>query len=399
MLETNATLKPDFLKKKLKLVQKEMQDSDIDIWITFTREGNPDPVSADLGLENAVWKAAGILDSYGGMDAIVGGLDAEAVRQRGIYDSVYGYGKEGHVEKVVEFVKKSKAKKIAVNTSDDFGFSDGLSPGMLGFLKKCVKKAGGKRKLVSAEDLIITLRAKLIPEELELMRRSAQECEGVFRVAEQDIIKVGRTDKEIHEMMQYEVRNRGLGFAWGEDHCPAVVVGDDVFGHSGYSNRTLKDGDLIHFDFGVKFDGYCSDMQRVYFVGKSSPPDSVRKLFKATKDATDAGVQAMKPGVKAYLVDKATRDSVIASGYPEFLHGTGHAIARATHEIGPMICPRWRERYGRSMEKKLSPGMVFTVEPSVVGKDGTMNFEREILITESGIESFSTPEEELYLLG
>lgn len=399
MIENEAALRKEFLPKKLDQVREVMRENDIDLWITFTREGNPDPVSVDLRLQNAVWKAAALLEQDGGMNAITGNLDAEAVRQSDIYDSVSGYGKEGHVPKLVEFLKKSKGKTIAINTSADFGFSDGLTPGMLGYLKKAIAKAGGrKRKLVSAEDLVIALRAKLIPEEIHLLKRAVEECEGVFKVAEQDIIKVGRTDKEIHEAFKGEVRNRNLELSWGEDHCPAVVVGDDVFGHSGYSGRTLEDGDLIHFDFGVKYEGYCSDLQRVYYVGESSPPESVKKLFKATKDATDAGVNAVRAGVKAYLVDKASRDSVVASGYPEYLHGTGHAIARATHEIGPSMGPRWRERYGHSMEKKLFSNMVVTVEPSVVGKDGTMNIEREVLVTEKGIEQFSTPEEELYVL-
>jgi len=398
MIKDGSALRTEFLSKKLDLVREAMREDEIDLWITFTREGNPDPVSVDLRLENAVWKAAALLDADGGMNAIVGGFDAEAVKQSGVYDSVHGYGKEGHVPKLVEHLKKSKPKTIAINTSADYGFSDGLTPGMLGYLKKALAKAGGrKKKLVSAEDLVIALRAKLIPEEVELMKRAVEECESVFRVAEQDIIKVGRTDKEIHEMFKTEVRNRNLELSWGEDHCPAVVIGNDVFAHSGYSGRTLEDGDLIHFDFGVKYGGYCSDLQRVYYVGKSSPSESVRKLFRVTKDATDAGVDAIRAGVKAYLV--ATRDSVIASGYPEFLHGTGHPIARATHEIGPHIGPRWRERYGQSMEKKLIPNMVVTIEPSVVGEDGTMNIEREILVTEKGFESFSTPEEDLYLLG
>jgi len=400
MIKNGAALRPEFLRKKLELVRREMQENDIDLWITFTREGNPDPVSVDLRLGNAVWKAAALLDAEGGMNAIVGGLDVEPVKQSGLYDSVHGYGKEGHVPKLVEFLKKSKAKKIAINTSNDFGFSDGLSPGMLGYLKKAIALAGGRKKeLVSAEDLVITLRARLIPEEIELMKRAVEECEGVFQVAEQDIIKIGRTDKEIHELFQVEVKNRGLELSWGEDHCPAVVVGNDTFGHSGYTGRTLKDGELIHFDFGVKFGGYCSDLQRVYFVGKSAPPESVRRLFHATKASTDAGTNTIRAGVKAYLPDKASRDSVIASGYPEFLHGTGHPVARATHEIGPNMGPRWRERYGKSMEKKLFSNLVMTVEPSVVGVDGTMNIEREVLVTETGFEPLSKPEEELYLLG
>jgi Xaa-Pro aminopeptidase len=400
MIKNPTALRPEFLRKKLELVRKEMSENDIDLWITFTREGNPDPVSVDLRLENAVWKAAAIFDAEGGLNAIVGGLDVELVRQSGLYDSVHGYGKEGYLPKLVEFLKKSKANKIAINTSSDFGFSDGLSPGMLGYLKRSVAKAGGrKKKLVSAEDLIITLRARLIPEEIELMKEAVEECEGVFRVAEEDIIQPGRTDKEIHELFQTEARNRGLELSWDEVYCPAVVVGNDVFGHYGYSGRTLKDGELIHVDFGVKFGGYCSDLQRVYFVGKSPPTESVRKLFKATKAATDAGANAIRAGVKAYIPDKASRDSVIASGYPEFLHGMGHPIGRSTIEIGPNMGPRWRERYGRSMEKKLFPNLVMTVQPSVVGEDGTMNIEREVLVTETGFESLSKPEEELYLLG
>ncbi len=51
------------------------------------------------------------------------------------------------------------------------------------------------------------------------------------------------------------------------------------------------------------------------------------------------------------------------------------------------------------MEKKLFPNLVLTVEPSVVGEDGTMNIEREVLVTGTGFESLSKPEEELYLLG
>jgi len=78
MIKNGTALRPEFLKKKLDLVRREMKENDIDLWITFTREGNPDPVSVDLRLENAVWKAAAILDTEGGMNAIVGGLDAEA---------------------------------------------------------------------------------------------------------------------------------------------------------------------------------------------------------------------------------------------------------------------------------------------------------------------------------
>ena len=41
-------------------------------------------------------------------------------------------------------------------------------------------------------------------------------------------------------MFKAEVRNRGLELSWGEDHCPAVVVGNDVFGHSAIQEELWK---------------------------------------------------------------------------------------------------------------------------------------------------------------
>jgi len=372
-----------------------MREGGIDLWVTFTREGNPDPVSADLGLAGVVWRAAGIFEADGQNTAIVGNLDAEGVRQRGIYDKIIDYGKEGASRKLYDFVRERRPKRIAINSSYDFGIADGLSTGMRRYLMESLKEY--RANVVSADDLVITLRSRLIPEELELMKKSVRSCERVLRVAEEDIIRVGRTDRQIYSMIQDEVREMGLVFAWEEDHCPVVIVGRNEFGHRGFANKTLRRNQLLRFDFGVRVRGYCSDLQRMYFVG-GRPPDTVRRLFEATKRATDAGVEALRVGVKGYLVDRACRQSVVSSGYPEYLHGTGHPVGRATHDIGPALSPRWRERYGRTMEKELMPGMVYTIEPSVRGQDGECNVERELLLTEKGAEPFSTPEDELYEL-
>ena len=44
----SVPLQLPFLRKKLKTIQKEMQIEGIDMWITFTREGNEDPLAQDL---------------------------------------------------------------------------------------------------------------------------------------------------------------------------------------------------------------------------------------------------------------------------------------------------------------------------------------------------------------
>ncbi|HZW58468.1 MAG TPA: M24 family metallopeptidase [Nitrososphaerales archaeon] len=382
----------------MNLVQKTMGEKGIDLWITFTREGNPDPVAADLGLAGVVWRSAAIIDASGDHVAVVGNLDAEAVRQKGIYSRVFGYGKEGASAKIGEIVARRNPKKIALNFSDDYGAADGLSPGMARYLRKSLGKRARKKFIVSSEDLVIALRAQLIPEEIELLKTSVKECERIFEVAEQDFIRVGRTDRQIHEMMKNEVEKRELELAWEESSCPIVTIANNPSGHLGYSNETLEKNQLLRIDFGVRYKAYCSDLQRVYFVGSSSPPPSVRRMFEASKTATKAGIEGLRQGTKGYVTDGICRKSVTSSGYPEYPHGTGHPLGRETHEIGPRLCPRWRERYGRSMEKKMREGMVFTIEPSVQGREGICNIEQDVLLTESGAKLLSTMEDDLYRL-
>ena len=250
----SAALPKEFLAKKLKLVREIMQREEIDLWITFTREGNPDPVAADLGLDAVVWRSAALIDASGNDEALVGNLDAESVRQSGIYDSVYGYGRgEGASTKLGELVASKKPKKIALNSSTDYGAADGLTSGMAKYLKRSLRRhSAGEPAIVSSEDLVIALRAQLIPEEIRFMKAAVRECEKLFEFAEQDCIRVGRTDRQIHEMMKGETKRRGLELSWSEGSCPVVAIGSSPAGHLGYSGATLKKGQLLRLDFGVR---------------------------------------------------------------------------------------------------------------------------------------------------
>src|SRR5215510_14133162 len=91
----SVPLQLPFLRKKLRMIQKKMQDDDVDIWITFTREGNEDPLAEDLRFGDLTWRSAAIIEKNGEKTAIVGSLEKEAVEQRRIYDNVIGYGSEG----------------------------------------------------------------------------------------------------------------------------------------------------------------------------------------------------------------------------------------------------------------------------------------------------------------
>ena len=391
-----SPLKVEFLKKKLSWIQRIMREQEIDLWITFTREGNEDPVAQDLRFSDLTWRSAAIIDSDGTRTAVVGSLEVDTVKQGRFYDEVMGYASEGVASKLSQIVRKRRPRKIAVNRSYDMGAADGLTSGMQAYLKRILKSQS--KRLVSGEDLAITLRARLVQEEVELVKKAVVKCEKIYDEIESSI-RQGKRDKYVHDVAHKLVSDESLSTAWAYDRCPSVNVASNPMGHVGYHNTVIRNGDFVKLDFGVSYQGYCSDIQRVYFVGPGTIPISVKKMFETARAANDAALEALKPGVIGYNVDAAGRKLIVKRGYPEYKHALGHVLGRSTHEIGPLLGPRWPERYGKQVEKPVQRDMVFTIEPSVTSKLGTCNLEEDVLVTANGYQQLSKPQEDIIRVG
>src|SRR5713101_2132681 len=135
----SVPLQLPFLRKKLRMIQKMMQNDGVDMWITFTREGNEDPLAQDLRFGDLTWRSAAILERNGKRTALVGSLEKETVEQRKFFDEVIGYGSEGVAPKLRQIVVQKRPKKIAINTSYDQGAADGLTSGMERYLRTALK--------------------------------------------------------------------------------------------------------------------------------------------------------------------------------------------------------------------------------------------------------------------
>jgi Xaa-Pro aminopeptidase len=189
---------------------------------------------------------------------------------------------------------------------------------------------------------------------------------------------------------------------WDRDHCPAVNAGPEKqVGHTAPGDLRTRRGQLLHVDFGVRRDDYCSDLQRVWYFlddGETSPPPDVLAAWHAVWASMDAGVAALRPGVAGWEVDAAARASLVAAGYPEPMHALGHQLGRSAHDGGTTLAPRW-DRYGRSPFGEIEEGNVFTVEygAAVPGR-GYIGIEEDVLVTTDGVEWLSTPQRELRLV-
>ena len=110
-----------------------------------------------------------------------------------------------------------------------------------------------------------------------------------------------------------------------------------------------------------------------------------REVYEAVLEAQEAGVAAVRAGVKAGDVDAATRGVLEKAGLAEwFTHSTGHGVGIEIHE-GPRLGKRKPD--SKEPTEKLKAGMVITIEPGVYmpGKFG-VRIEDTVLVTAEGCE-------------
>jgi Xaa-Pro aminopeptidase len=375
---------------------------DLDCWLTFTRESeiNGDPVLPFLAPGHVTWHSAFIVLRDGRTRAIVGRYDQKAVQDAGVWDDVVAFV-EGFKGPFQEFLKSVNPRTIAINYSEGSEICDGLTHGMYLTLCEVLREIGMADRLVSAEPLVSALRERKTDYELGRMREAIRHTQEIFDLVA-GFIRPGRTEQEIAAFMQGEVKRRGLVFAWGEATCPAVFTGPDTAqAHYGPTGRSVAPGHVLNMDFGVRVDGYCSDMQRTFYVmepGETEPPADVRKGFATIVSAVAESFATIKPGALGRDVDAVARKIVTDAGFEEFPHGLGHQVGRFAHDGTALLGPAW-EKYARKPFRPLERGMVFTIEPrlTVPGR-GVVTIEEMAVVTETGAAWLSDPQRELTLI-
>lgn len=387
--------------EKLDQAVDTLKERGIDCWMTFVRESSetPDPVMKLIVGHDVTWQSAFIVTKTGRRIALVGGPEGATVRRAGLYDTVLTYD-EGFAPALRSLMRELNPGQIAINYSTGDVAADGLTHGMYLQLQAALAHTPYRARLISSGPIIASLRSRKTSSELARMRKAIELTEELFAQVTA-FLRPGRTELEVADMLHAEVRRRGLETSWALDHCPTVNAGaTSEAGHAGPSDIAMQAGDLVHLDFGVAYEGYRADLQRMWYLRSEAdptPPASVQRAFNACLDAIEAGRAKLKAGAQGWTVDAAARSTLTDAGYPEYKHALGHSVGLATHDGGPLLGPRW-PRYGDSPEQPILPGSVYTLELGVATERGFIGLEDEVLVTESSAEYISSAQRELILV-
>ena len=380
-----------------------LKEQQTDMWLTFVREtsGVRDP-ALDLLIDanDLTWESALIFTRAGNRIAIVGNLEKDAVQRLGIFDEILGYDKSVR-ELLRDTITRLNPDRIAVNTSRNNVHADGLTHAMYEMLRGYLGGTSFAERLVSAEPVINALRGRKTPAELARIRKAVEITNEIFEKTFA-FIKVGMTEIEVGEYMHKLANEYGVGLAWPRENCPAVNSGPDkVVGHNGPTDIKIERGHIIHFDFGVKYEDYCSDIQRMCYVlreGETEAPVEIQRGFITLRTAIEHSRSAMKTGVTGNSIDVISREILVDSGYPEYPYALGHQLGRVAHDGGALLGPLW-EKYGDSPNQKLEVGQVYTIEPGLaVPNYGYLGLEEDVVMTMSGAEYIGEPQREVVLV-
>ena len=390
------------IQEKVKQAAGLLREFGVDCWITFTRESEicGDPTLVFLAPGQVTWHSAFIVCADGRTRAIVGLYDQKGIEETGAYDKVVGFV-TGIKGPLLEFLKEVNPITIAVNYSQASEICDGLTHGMYLTLREFLAEAGMADRMVSAEKIVSALRERKSAAEIGWMKQAVRATEEIYDLVGR-FIAPGRTESEIAAFILAEAERRKLPTAWGRATCPAVFSGPDTAqAHYSPTGRTVEPGHVLNMDFGIKVEGYCSDMQRTFYIlapGETAAPEDVMKGFRTIVRAVEESKKAMKPGVAGFEIDAVARSIIVGAGYAEFPHALGHQVGRYAHDGTALLGPAW-EKYAQKPFQELEEGMVFTIEPrlTVPGR-GVVTIEEMVVVTKDGAEWMGRPQKDIILV-
>ena len=391
------------LLEKLEQVPGILGELGLDAWLIFVRETSAlhDPSLDVVVGTHVTWPSAFLVTRSGERHAIVGSLDRANLESLGHWPRITGYV-GGISDDLRALIARLDPKSIAINVSEDDASADGLTAGMHRLLLGILEGTPYGGRLTSSGRLIAALRGRKTERERERIRRACRTTTEIFEAVTPKL-EAGMSEREFAAVIVEAMRGAGVEeTAWDPSQCPAVVTGPDSAGaHAGPTDRRIEPGHVVNVDFGVRLEGYCSDLQRTWYVlreGEERAPDAVEHGFATILEAIRAGAAAMRPGRTGAEIDDVVRGHVTGRGYAEYPHGTGHQIGRVAHDGGGGLLPRW-ERYGSTPFLPLEAGQCYTIEPRLtVAGHGIATCEDIVVVEERGASFLSDPQERLWIV-
>lgn len=345
----------EILEERLDVLLPElMRKHDIQMWVIISREYNEDPLLKTM--LPSTWLSARrrtillFFDPGNGAEIEKVAIARYDVGKllKGSWDlDVY----PDQWDALIEIIKDRNPKNIGINISDNFGLSDGLVyTEHKQFMEALPQEYHDK--VISAEPLAISWLETRSETELNIYPT-------ICRIGHQ-IINEGLSEKVIHPgitstddvvwWLRDRVRELGLD-TWF--HPTVSIQGGDpenfehlrVFSKQP-DKKIIKEGDLLHVDFGITYLRLSTDQQQHFYVLKKDEtevPDFLVKAFARSNRLQDILTSNFKEGRTGNEILKLSLDQANKEGLNPSIYT--HPIGLNGHAAGPAI-GMWDKQQG-----------------------------------------------------
>jgi Xaa-Pro aminopeptidase len=267
---------------------------------------------------------------------------------------------------LARLVKREGLRRIGVESNLPYGL--GLQYG----------EAFSPAKLVVDDAPLLNARSRKSRLEIDVLRESARRADAAWGELVLDIGE-GWTEIEARNRLRRLIERHGGS---NESFDSIVASGPNAAKpHAVPGDRKLARGDIAQVDTGMLYRRYCSDLSRVFSVGR--PSGKMRRIHSIVVDAQRKAIDAVRAGAKASDIDAKARDYIARKGYGRnFGHGLGHGVGLEIHEA---------PRISHSSPDVLEPGMIITIEPGIYLPGwGGIRIEDVVVVRQDGCEILTT---------
>jgi len=210
--------------------------------------------------------------------------------------------------------------------------------------------------------------------DIKCIRKSCKIAQEIIAKTISNIGNHLKTEYDIYQYLKIETAINDCELAFD----PIVASGKRAaIPHAKPSKQKLAKGFLV-IDFGVKYEGYCSDISRTIYVGNPSKKEI--ELYDIVLKTQVKSIKHLKNiiGRDAKEIDKYAR-KILGEYESKFIHGLGHGVGLDIHEP-PFISSQ--------SNHKILPGQIITIEPGIydINKKYGIRIEDDILIKEKSVE-------------